>query len=77
MGGFVALAACIIHTIYLHNNSGEFYNERLNVERAVDEAYKAGLLGKNACGSGYDFDVIVTHGAGAYICGTLDPGVLS
>lgn len=48
---------------------GEFYNERLNVERAVDEAYKAGLIGRNACGSGYDFDVIVTHGAGAYICG--------
>jgi NADH-quinone oxidoreductase subunit F len=35
---------------------------------AVDEAY-AGALGKNACGSGYDFDVFVHRGAGAYICG--------
>ncbi|KOB76712.1 Uncharacterized protein OBRU01_05326, partial [Operophtera brumata] len=32
-------------------------------------AYQAGLLGKNACGSGYDFDVFVHRGAGAYICG--------
>lgn len=36
---------------------------------AINEAYKAGLVGKNACGSGYDFDVFVMRGAGAYICG--------
>ena len=36
---------------------------------AVDQAYEAGLLGKNACGSGYDYDMYVHHGAGAYICG--------
>jgi NADH-quinone oxidoreductase subunit F len=36
---------------------------------AVAEAYDAGLLGKNAAGSGYDFDVFVHRGAGAYICG--------
>ena len=36
---------------------------------AVAEAYDAGLIGKNACGSGYDFDVFVHRGAGAYICG--------
>lgn len=36
---------------------------------AINEAYKAGLIGKNACGSGYDFDVFVMRGAGAYICG--------
>lgn len=33
------------------------------------KAYQAGLLGKNACGSGYDFDVFMHRGAGAYICG--------
>ena len=33
------------------------------------EAYAAGLLGKNAAGSGYDFDLFVHRGAGAYICG--------
>jgi NADH-quinone oxidoreductase subunit F len=35
----------------------------------VQQAYDAGLLGKNACGSGYDFDLFVHRGAGAYICG--------
>lgn len=48
---------------------GEYVNERLNLEKARKEAYEAGLLGKNACGSGYDFDVHIHFGAGAYICG--------
>ncbi|ONM60158.1 NADH dehydrogenase [ubiquinone] flavoprotein 1 mitochondrial [Zea mays] len=48
---------------------GEYVNERLNLEKARQEAYAAGLLGKNACGSGYDFDVHIHFGAGAYICG--------
>ena len=33
------------------------------------QAYANGLIGKNACGTGYDFDVYVHRGAGAYICG--------
>ena len=37
--------------------------------RAIVEAYDAGLLGKNACGSGYDFELYLHRGAGAYICG--------
>lgn len=36
---------------------------------AIAEAYQAGLLGKNACGTGYDFDLFMHRGAGAYICG--------
>ena len=48
---------------------GEFWYEQLQLERAVQEAYAKGLVGKNACGSGYDFDVYVASGAGAYICG--------
>ena len=48
---------------------GEYVNERLALERAVKEAYDKGFLGKNACGSGYDFDVNIHYGAGAYICG--------
>ncbi|EJD35592.1 NADH-ubiquinone oxidoreductase [Auricularia subglabra TFB-10046 SS5] len=48
---------------------GEFYQEAAHVEQAIAEAYKAGLLGKDACGSGYAFDVYVHRGAGAYICG--------
>ena len=48
---------------------GEFFNEAADLQAAVDEAYDAGLIGKNACGSGYDFDVYIHRGAGAYICG--------
>lgn len=48
---------------------GEFYNEASNLQVAIREAYAAGLIGRNACGSGYDFDVFVVRGAGAYICG--------
>lgn len=48
---------------------GEFYNEASNLQVAIREAYEAGLIGKNACGSGYEFDVFVHRGAGAYICG--------
>lgn len=43
---------------------GEFVNERRAVQRAIDEAYAAGFLGKNACGSGYDFDLMVRGGEG-------------
>ncbi len=48
---------------------GEFHHEGNVLEAAIDEAYDKGLIGKNACGSGYDFDVYVHRGAGAYICG--------
>ncbi len=48
---------------------GEFYNEAVHLQAAIDEAYAAGLIGKNACGSGYDFELFLHRGAGAYICG--------
>ena len=48
---------------------GEFYNEALNLQAAIEQAYAAGFLGKNACGSGFDFDLYLHRGAGAYICG--------
>ncbi len=48
---------------------GEFYREAENLQRAIDEAYEAGLIGENACGTGYRFDVYVHRGMGAYICG--------
>src|SRR6187431_1972011 len=48
---------------------GEFYNEAQTLIAAIKEAYAEGLLGKNACGSGWDFDLYVHRGAGAYICG--------
>ena len=48
---------------------GEFYNEAQVLQAAIDEAYAAGLVGKNACGSGFDFELRLHRGAGAYICG--------
>jgi len=48
---------------------GEFVNEAIALQKAIDEAYDAGLLGKNAAKSGWDFDLYVHRGAGAYICG--------
>ena len=60
-----AMRACKAY-IYVR---GEFWYEIAQLQRAVDEAYAKGLIGKNASGSGYDFDVVVHGGAGAYICG--------
>jgi NADH-quinone oxidoreductase subunit F len=48
---------------------GEFIREAETLQAAIDEAYDAGLIGKNASDSGYDFDVFMHRGAGAYICG--------
>ena len=48
---------------------GEFVYEATILENAIKEAYKAGLVGKNACGTGIDFDVHLHRGGGAYICG--------
>ncbi|KAJ1661007.1 NADH dehydrogenase [ubiquinone] flavoprotein 1, mitochondrial [Dispira simplex] len=67
-GCLVAGRAMNANAAYIYIR-GEFYNEASNLQIAIDEAYKAGLIGKNACGSGYDFDVYVHRGAGAYICG--------
>ena len=64
IGGF-AMAANASY-IYIR---GEFHDEADRVEAAIEEARSAGLLGKNACGSGWDFDIYVHRGAGAYICG--------
>ena len=48
---------------------GEFIHEAAVLQNAINEAYAEGLIGKNACGSGYDFDVYVHRGGGAYVCG--------
>ncbi len=48
---------------------GEFIDAARSLRRAIDEAYKAGYLGKNIQGSGFDFDLDIHLGAGAYECG--------
>lgn len=67
-GCLVAAAAmgCTAGYIYIR---GEFIREAEVLEAAIAEAYEAGLIGKDACGSGYDFDLYLHRGAGAYICG--------
>ena len=48
---------------------GEYYRETEALQRALDEAYSAGLVGVNACGSGFNFECYIHRGMGAYICG--------
>jgi NADH-quinone oxidoreductase subunit F len=67
-GCLIAGFAMAAHTGYIYVR-GEFIREREHLQAAIDQAYDTGLLGKNACGSGWDFDLYVHHGAGAYICG--------
>ncbi len=67
-GCLIASFAMGAHAAYIYIR-GEFYNEYLHLQAAIDEAYEAGLIGKNACGSGWDFALYLHRGAGAYICG--------
>jgi len=67
-GALIAGFAMRARAAYIYIR-GEFIYEAKVLQAAVEEAYAAGLVGKNACKSGYDFDVFVHRGAGAYICG--------
>ncbi|MBI2199303.1 MAG: NADH-quinone oxidoreductase subunit NuoF [Candidatus Rokubacteria bacterium] len=55
---------------------GEYVEPWRVFSGAVQEAYEAGLLGKNIQGTGFDFDIVIHRGAGAYICGE-ETGLLS
>ena len=67
-GCLIASFAMGAHVSYIYLR-GEYIREREALQAAIDECYDAGLLGKNAAGSGWDFDLYLHHGAGAYICG--------
>ena len=67
-GCVVAGFAMRAHAAYIYIR-GEFVNESRRLQAAIDEAYDAGLLGKNAAKSGWNFDIYLHRGAGAYICG--------
>jgi NADH-quinone oxidoreductase subunit F len=62
-GAGMGATACYIYS------RGEFIYESRVLEAAIAEAYAAGLIGKDACGSGYDYEIHLHRGAGAYICG--------
>jgi NADH-quinone oxidoreductase subunit F len=69
------IEGCLVSSFAMGANAcyiyirGEYFYEGSQVQAAIDEAYEAGLVGKNACGSGFDFDIYLHRGAGAYICG--------
>ncbi|MBX7481183.1 NADH-quinone oxidoreductase subunit NuoF [Qipengyuania qiaonensis] len=67
-GALVAGYAMRARAAYIYIR-GEYIREAETLQKAVDQAYDQGLIGRNACKSGYDFDVFVHRGAGAYICG--------
>ena len=69
------IEGCLISSFAINANvcyiyiRGEYVREREVLQAAIDECYDANLLGRNAAGSGFDFDLYLHHGAGAYICG--------
>ncbi|HHZ76302.1 MAG TPA: NADH-quinone oxidoreductase subunit NuoF [Rhodospirillales bacterium] len=67
-GCLISSFAMGAHAAYIYVR-GEFYRETEALQRAIDEAYENSLIGANASGSGWDFDLYVHRGGGAYICG--------
>ena len=67
-GCLLASFAMNVHTCYIYIR-GEFYNEHVVLQKAINEAYEDGLIGNNACNSDWDLNIYVHRGAGAYICG--------
>ena len=67
-GCLIASYAVNANTCYVYIR-GEYIAESKILQEAIDEAYKNGLIGKNASGTGFDFDMYIHLGAGAYICG--------
>jgi NADH-quinone oxidoreductase subunit F len=67
-GVIITSYACRVSIAFIYVR-GELAFAGRQVARAVEEASAAGLIGKNILGSGYDLEVIVHRGAGAYICG--------
>ena len=67
-GCLISSYAIGANTCYIYIR-GEYFNESKILQEAINEAYKEGMIGKNACGTGFDLDIHVHLGAGAYICG--------
>tara|TARA_B100000886_G_scaffold104857_3_gene69885 strand:- start:3806 stop:5089 length:1284 start_codon:yes stop_codon:yes gene_type:complete len=67
-GSLIAAYAVGAKVCYVYIR-GEYVNEGKILQEAINEAYEKNLIGKNAAGSGWDFDMHIHYGAGAYICG--------
>ena len=67
-GCLLASYAVSAHKCYIYIR-GEYANEGKKLQNAINEAYEKKLIGKNSCNSGWDLDIYIHYGAGAYICG--------
>ena len=67
-GIIIAAYAIGSHKAYVYIR-GEYFRSAQRLQRAMDEAYSRRWLGENIQGSGFDLDVVIHRGAGAYICG--------
>lgn len=67
-GCLLAAYAIGAQTCYIYIR-GEYYNEALILQNAIQEAYDARLVGLNSCGTDFNFNLYLHRGAGAYICG--------
>jgi NADH-quinone oxidoreductase subunit F len=67
-GMIISAYAIGSHKAYVYIR-GEYFRSAKRLQRAVDEAHSQGWLGKNIQGTGFDLDVVIHRGAGAYICG--------
>ncbi len=67
-GMIIAAYAMRVSAVYVYIR-GEYYNEAVVLQKALDEAYEAGLLGENAISKARPLNIYIHRGAGAYICG--------
>ena len=67
-GMIISAYAIGSHKAYVYIR-GEYFRPAKRLQRALDEAYSQGWLGKNIQGTGFDLDVVIHRGAGAYVCG--------
>jgi NADH-quinone oxidoreductase subunit F len=67
-GTIIAAYALDCHQAFIYIR-GEFFDGARILEKAIAEAYAKGYIGKNILGSGYDLELVLHRGAGAYICG--------
>ena len=74
-GSLISAYALQSHGCYIYIR-GEYYDGFLAMQKAIDEAYEAGILGENILGTGFRLDMTMHRGAGAYICGE-ETGLLS
>ena len=74
-GTIIAAYSIGSHTAFIYIRGELAYASQV-LQKAIDESYQAGYLGKSILGTGYDLDVVLHRGAGAYICGE-ETGLLS